>query len=87
LFESETMKKHDCDITTPIPKLYQSFVAKTLEPEIDGLVEGMGRLFDEDDCNVISVECTTTPTIGDARLGEMLQNWVAIPFMIHRMAW
>uniref|UniRef100_M1DL98 Gag/pol polyprotein n=1 Tax=Solanum tuberosum TaxID=4113 RepID=M1DL98_SOLTU len=87
LFEAETRKKHDFDIPKPNPVLYQSFVAKASEPEIDSLLEGMGRLFDEEDCAVISAECTTTPTIRDAEPGEMLQNWIATPLMIHRMAW
>lgn len=46
-------------------ELYHSFVAKALEPEINGLVERMEILFAEQECVVISAKCTTTPTIRD----------------------
>ena len=49
LFEAETRKKHDCDIPKPITELYQSFVAKTIEHEVNDLLKWMGRLFDEED--------------------------------------
>ena len=87
LFEVEARKKHGLDIPKPILELYQLFVAKDLESESDGLVEGMGRLFDEGDCAVILEECTAKPTIRDAKLDEMLKNWVATPLTIHRIAW
>ena len=45
LFKAEAWKKHGLDIPKPIPELYQLFIAKALESESDGLVEGMGRLF------------------------------------------
>ena len=41
LFEVEARKKHGLDIPKPILELYQLFVAKDLESESDGLVEGM----------------------------------------------
>ena len=74
LFKVEARKKHGLDIPKPILELYQLFVAKALVSESDGLVEGMGRLFDEGDCAVIFEECTATPTIRDAKPEEMLQN-------------
>lgn len=72
LNEVGTRKKHDHDISKPIPDLYQSFFANVLEPETDDLVEGMERLIDEGDCAMISREHTMAPTIRDARPEEML---------------
>ena len=53
MVEAKTKKKHDWDIPKPILELYQSFVPKDSDPEIDGLVEKMGILSDEEDSVII----------------------------------
>lgn len=76
-------------MTLICPSLFQnctiSLVAIALENEVYGLVEGIGSVFDEDECVLISEECTITPSIRDVGHGEILRNLMCNPLMINRM--
>lgn len=62
-FAVQNRKNHDCYIPKLIQELYMFFVAKSLDPEISGLAEVLGRFLDEEESVEISVECTTKSII------------------------
>ncbi|XP_070004823.1 uncharacterized protein [Nicotiana sylvestris] len=81
--EARLKKKSDIVLPQPIPPLSRSF-PKTVtiyeldEDAEDDLVEGIRNLFIAD-CNVILKDCTESPTIWDAALGDILNNWTCTP--------
>uniref|UniRef100_M1DK85 Uncharacterized protein n=1 Tax=Solanum tuberosum TaxID=4113 RepID=M1DK85_SOLTU len=75
-------------ISSPLPNYFPTHttgpITSTPNPHTIDLTVSNWKGWE--DCVVISAECTTTPIIRDAGPGEMLQNWMATPLMIHRMA-